>query len=107
MRRLCVHTITTKPLSLEECLVQFPKRGVSGITIWRQALEGRDLGAVARQTREAGLEVVSLCRGGFFPATTGAARQTRSMTIGRPLSRRMRLALRSSFWSAERFRDNR
>ncbi|OYW75595.1 MAG: xylose isomerase [Verrucomicrobia bacterium 12-59-8] len=76
MRRLCVHTITTKPLSLEECLVEFPQRGVSGITIWRQALEGRDLGAVARQTREAGLEVVSLCRGGFFPATTAAGRQT-------------------------------
>ena len=76
MRRLCVHTITTKPLSLEECLVEFPKRGVSGITIWRQALEGRDLGAVARQTRDAGLEVVSLCRGGFFPAATVAGRQT-------------------------------
>ncbi len=75
MSRLCVHTITTKPLSLEECLVEFPKRGVSGITIWRQALEGRDLGAVARQTREAGLEVVSLCRGGFFPAATAAGRQ--------------------------------
>jgi sugar phosphate isomerase/epimerase len=76
MRRLCVHTITTKPLCLEECLVQFPKQGVTGITIWRQALEGRDLGTVARQTREAGLEVVSLCRGGFFPAATAAGRQT-------------------------------
>lgn len=76
MRRLCVHTITTKPLSLEECLVQFPQRGVSGITLWRQALEGRDLSAVARQTRDSGLEVVSLCRGGFFPASTAAGRQT-------------------------------
>ncbi len=76
MRRLCVHTITTKPLSIEECLVQFPKRGVTGITIWRQALEGRDLAAVARQTQDAGLDVVSLCRGGFFPAATAAARQT-------------------------------
>lgn len=76
MRRLCVHTITTKPLSLEECLVQFPQNGVSGITIWRQALEGRDLGSVARQTQDAGLEVVSLCRGGFFPASTAAGRQT-------------------------------
>lgn len=76
MRRLCVHTITTKPLSIEECLVQFPKRGVTGITIWRQALEGRDLSTVKRQTSEAGLEVVSLCRGGFFPATSAAARQT-------------------------------
>jgi len=76
MNRLCVHTITTKPLSLEQCIEQFPKRGVTGITIWRQALEGRDLTAVARQTREAGLEVVSLCRGGFFPAATIGARQS-------------------------------
>jgi len=76
MRRLCVHTITTKPLSIEECLVQFPKRGVTGITIWRQALEGRDLGAVARQTKEAGMKVVSLCRGGFFPAASAAGGQT-------------------------------
>ena len=76
MQRLCVHTITTKPLSIEECLIEFPKRGVSGITIWRQALEGRDLGTVKRQTAESGMEVVSLCRGGFFPATTHASRQT-------------------------------
>lgn len=75
MNRLCVHTITTKPLSLEQCLAEFPKRGVSGITLWRQALEGRDLNAVKRQTAEAGLEVVSLCRGGFFPARTAAERQ--------------------------------
>lgn len=75
MRRLCVHTITTKPLSLEECLVEFPRRGISGITLWRQALEGRDLEAVARQTREAGMDVVSLCRGGFFPSASTAGRQ--------------------------------
>jgi len=75
MSRLCVHTITTKPLSLEQCLAEFPKRGVSGITIWRQALEGRDLAAVKRQTADSGMEVVSLCRGGFFPAKSAADRQ--------------------------------
>lgn len=75
MNRLCVHTVTTKPLSLEQCLVDYPRRGISGVTIWRQALEGRDLAAVAAQVRDAGLEVVSLCRGGFFPAETPAGRQ--------------------------------
>ncbi|MGB8170763.1 MAG: sugar phosphate isomerase/epimerase family protein [Chthoniobacteraceae bacterium] len=75
MKRLCVHTITTKPLSLEQCLAEFPKRGVNGITIWRQALEGRDLAAVKRRTAESGMQVVSLCRGGFFPAVTAAGRQ--------------------------------
>ena len=75
MNRLCVHTITTKPLSIEECFRQYPSHGVSGITIWRQALEGRDLKSVKRQAADAGLEIVSLCRGGFFPATTVAGRQ--------------------------------
>ena len=75
MNRLCVHTITTKPLSVEECFHQYPPRGVAGITIWRQALEGRDLPSVKRQAADAGLDIVSLCRGGFFPATTDAARQ--------------------------------
>ncbi|MCB1276617.1 MAG: sugar phosphate isomerase/epimerase [Prosthecobacter sp.] len=67
--------MTTKPLSLEQCLAEFPKRGVSGITIWRQALEGRDLSAVKRQTADSGMEVISLCRGGFFPSATAAGRQ--------------------------------
>lgn len=75
MSRLCVHTITTKPLTLEQCLDAFPKRGVTGITIWRQALEGRDPATVRRRTADAGLEVVSLCRGGFFPAHSPADRQ--------------------------------
>ncbi len=75
MSRLCVHTITTKPLSLEQCLTEYPKRGITGITVWRQALEQRDLREVRRQLGASGLEVVSLCRGGFFPAQTAAARQ--------------------------------
>jgi sugar phosphate isomerase/epimerase len=73
--RLCVHTITTKPLSLQQCLVEYPRRGVTGITIWRQAIDGLDLAAVRRQTSDAGLQVVSLCRGGFFPATSKESRQ--------------------------------
>ena len=76
MSRLCVHTITTKPLTLEQCLAEYPQRGIGGITIWRQALEGRDLGAVQRQVADSGMELVSLCRGGFFPAPTAAARQS-------------------------------
>jgi len=75
MSRLCVHTVTTKPLNLDQCLMEFPKRGISGITIWRQALEGRDLATLKRQTADSGMDVVSLCRGGFFPSSTVAGRQ--------------------------------
>jgi len=65
--RLCIHTITTRPWSLEDAVRHYPAAGVAGVTVWREAIEGRDPAAAGRLMREAGLEVVSLCRGGFFP----------------------------------------
>jgi sugar phosphate isomerase/epimerase len=75
LSRLCVHTITTKPWPLEQAAQQFAKAGIGGITVWRDALSGRDIAAAGRMLRELNLEVVSLCRGGFFPALTPAGRQ--------------------------------
>ena len=73
--KLCVHTITTKPWPVEEAIEQYRRLDIGGITVWRQALEGRDLAQVGRQIRAAGLTAVSLCRGGFFPGVDQAARQ--------------------------------
>lgn len=72
---LCLHTITTKPWSIEEAIDHYAAAGIKGITVWRQALEGRDPAAIGERIRRAGLTIVSLCRGGFFPATTAAGRQ--------------------------------
>lgn len=72
--RLCVHTMTTKPWSIEEASERYAAAGVQGITVWRQWLEGRDIAQVGRALRAAGLDVVSLCRGGFFPAGEAAGR---------------------------------
>lgn len=66
--RLCVHTATTKPWSLEQAADHYADSGVGGITVWREALEGRDARAMGQMLRARGLEVVSLCRGGFFPS---------------------------------------
>ena len=66
--RLCVHTITTKGWELEEAVDRYANAGVSGITVWRQWLEGRDPVKAGESIRAAGLKVVSLCRGGFYPA---------------------------------------
>ena len=66
--RLCVHTITTKGWGLEEAVEHYAEAGVSGITVWRQWLEGKDPANAGELIRSAGLEVVSLCRGGFYPA---------------------------------------
>jgi sugar phosphate isomerase/epimerase len=75
LSRLCVHTITTKPWPLEQAAQKFAKAGIGGITVWRDALSGRDIAATARMLRDLNLQVVSLCRGGFFPAVTPAGRQ--------------------------------
>ena len=75
LSRLCVHTITTRPWPLEQAAQQYAKAGIGGITVWRDALSGRDIAAAGRMLRELNLEVVSLCRGGFFPALTPAGRQ--------------------------------
>jgi len=74
--RLCVHTVTTKPWSLEQACDHYARAGVTGITVWRDALEGRDPAAAGRRLTEAGLEIVSLARGGFFPAPDAPGRQT-------------------------------
>lgn len=67
--------MTTKPWSLEDCARHYPNAGVHGITVWRQHLEGRDIKQSGDMLRSAGLEIVSLCRGGFFPAKTAQGLQ--------------------------------
>lgn len=67
LSRLCIHTITTKPWGIEEAAKKYAAGGVKGITVWRDALSGRNIKQTGEMLRQQGLEVVSLCRGGFFP----------------------------------------
>src|SRR5690242_1689024 len=64
--KLCIHTITTKPWNIEEAAKNFSAAGVKGITVWRDALERKDIRATGNMLREHDLTIVSLCRGGFF-----------------------------------------
>jgi sugar phosphate isomerase/epimerase len=75
LSRLCIHTITTKPWGLEEAVGNYSKAGVSGITVWRDVLDNRNISDAGNLIRNSGLEVVSLCRGGFFPALTVEGRK--------------------------------
>src|SRR5690349_5391033 len=74
LSRLCIHTITTKPWPIETAARAFSDAGVGGITVWRDALAGRNTRSTANMLRELNLQVISLCRGGFFPAVDKAKR---------------------------------
>lgn len=63
---LCLHSITTRPWSLEEAAVKYATSGIRWISVWREALEGRDPVRVKGMLEENGIGVVSLVRGGFF-----------------------------------------
>lgn len=67
LSKLCIHTITTKPWKIEEAAKNFSAAGVKGITVWRDALDGRNIKQTGNLLREYDLTIVSLCRGGFFP----------------------------------------
>ena len=76
LSRLCIHTITTKPWKIEEAAKNYSAAGVKGITVWRDALEGRNIKQTGKMLLEHDLTIVSLCRGGFFPHKDVSKRKT-------------------------------
>jgi sugar phosphate isomerase/epimerase len=73
--RLCIHTITTKPLAFEEACALYADRGVKGISIWRDAVAEIKPGRVKQVLKENYLAPVSYVRGGFFPALQAEERE--------------------------------
>ena len=67
LSQLCIHTVTTKPWNIEEAAKNYSAEGVKGITVWRDVLANRDPRQTGQLLRGHGLNIVSLCRGGFFP----------------------------------------
>lgn len=76
LSQLCIHTITTKPWDIETAAQNFSKAGVKGITVWRDALDGRNIKQTGQLLRDNDLNIVSLCRGGFFPSIDSNKRKT-------------------------------
>lgn len=73
--RLCLHTMTTRPWGIEECIKNYAGVGIHGITIWRNVLENKNVKSVKALIDEYEMQVVSLCRGGFFPSVNAGKRQ--------------------------------
>ncbi len=73
--KLCIHTVTTRPWTIEEAAANYAAAGLGGITVWRQSLNGHSPAEAGRLIRDEGLAVVSLVRGGFFPAVEAEERR--------------------------------
>jgi sugar phosphate isomerase/epimerase len=75
LSKLCLHTLTTKPWTIEECVKNYSAAGIHGITVWRNVLENKNLSEVKALLDDHGMEVVSLARGGFFPSIEKGKRE--------------------------------
>ncbi len=73
---LALHTFTTRPWSMEQCIEEYARRGIGGISIWRETIEGLDLKKVKKQMDDAGLKPVAHVRGGSFTGKTQADRDS-------------------------------
>lgn len=71
---MAIHTITTKPWKLDTALEKYAQAGITGVSVWKESLEGFTLPEARSLLETSGLKVVSLVRGGFFPASSLAQR---------------------------------
>lgn len=75
LSRLAIHTYTNKPWSIHECIEHYARKGIGGISIWRETIAGCELDKVRKHLGDAGVQPVSLVRGGFFTGSTKEDRQ--------------------------------
>ncbi|MFG2137247.1 sugar phosphate isomerase/epimerase family protein [Streptomyces sp. NPDC048650] len=68
LARLSLNQETVRQWSLPELAAGCARAGVRGVGLWRAPVQEYGVAAAARLIRSTGLEVTSLCRGGFFTA---------------------------------------
>jgi sugar phosphate isomerase/epimerase len=76
-RLLSFNQATAERASLREVVESCARHGVPRVAVWRHKLTESGVHTAARQIRDAGLLVSSVCRGGMFPALSAAERATR------------------------------
>ena len=69
-QKLCIHTITTKPWTLEKALDRYAAHGIKGISVWQNAIEQMGPQKAGELLNSYDMEVVSYVRGGFFPSSS-------------------------------------
>jgi sugar phosphate isomerase/epimerase len=77
LRRLSLNQATTERWGMAETIDGCARAGLGWIGLWRHKVAEIGLAETVRRVRSAGLQVSSLCRGGFFPASSASERQQR------------------------------
>jgi sugar phosphate isomerase/epimerase len=77
LERLSLNQITVEGVSLADAVEACARAGIGRIGLWRHKVDEAGLARAARHIGDAGLEVSSLCRGGFFAAASAAERRRR------------------------------
>jgi sugar phosphate isomerase/epimerase len=73
LRLLSINTATVrKQLDLPGIIEACARRGIGGISPWRDQVQAAGLASVARQIADAGMRLSGYCRGGFFTAADAA-----------------------------------
>ena len=72
--RCSINSITLRSAGLDRLIEIAVARNVPGVALWRDVYAEEGAAAASRQLRNAGLRVSSVCRGGMFPALSGAER---------------------------------
>jgi len=75
--RLSLNQATVEQWTLREAVDGCARHGIGCIGPWRHKVAELGVAASARLLRDAGLRVTSLCRGGWFPASSVAERRAR------------------------------
>ena len=70
--RLSLNTATTKRWTLREVIDGCVRAGIGAVGPWRDRVHEAGVSEAAAMIRDAGLEVSSLCRGGFLTAADAA-----------------------------------
>ncbi len=77
MGRLSLNQATTQRWSVREAVDGCVRAGIPFIALWRDKVAATGLNETIRIVRDAGLQVSSLCRGGWFSAATARERRSR------------------------------
>ena len=73
---------TAERAALHDVIESCARHQVPFISVWRHKLAELGAHTAARQIRDAGLRVSSVCRGGMFPAPTASERAAQTPPQG-------------------------